>query len=83
MGSRSKSKKDYNYHGDTDAIEMKEGMHVLWRNPNIRKNSNKEEYWLSEIQSFGKKLSFICYYYYWTHNFVSCMKLLLFVFICS
>ena len=54
MGSKSK---DYNYNNDTEQLEMKEGMFVLWKNGNIRKNSNKEEYWISQIQSFNQKLS--------------------------
>lgn len=54
MGSKSK---DYNYNNDTEQMEMKEGMFVLWKNGNIRKNSNKEEYWISQIQSFNQKLS--------------------------
>lgn len=53
MGSKSK---DYNYNNDTEQMEMKEGMFVLWKNGNIRKNSNKEEYWISQIQSFNQKL---------------------------
>ena len=52
MGSKAKDK-HYNYNNNT--IEIKEGMNVLYKNSNIRKHSNKEEYWLAEIQSFNRK----------------------------
>ena len=57
MGSTTRKSKNKNKSNNTsNCFEMKIGMHVLWYNPNIRKDSNKEEYWLAQIQDFNKEL---------------------------
>ena len=58
MGSttRKSKNKEKSNNNTSNCFEMKIGMHVLWYNPNIRKDSNKEEYWVAQIQDFNKEL---------------------------
>lgn len=67
MGSRNNSqrKKSKRAGKGTDVQEqfcLEEGMMVLYHNNNIKKKSQKEEYWLAEIQTLHRKLIFVSFY---------------------